>query len=358
MKLISIIVPVYDVEKYLVDCIESIINQTYTNLEIILVDDGSPDNCGEICEKYAKTDDRIKVIHKPNGGQADARNWGIDVATGEYVMFIDSDDLMTLDACEKLYNEIESKKAQMVTANYIYVSEDGTPWSKEVFPKSKYQNFKMSVKDYRDSFFVMNSAAWNKIFKLDFIKENKLKFVVGIPAEDALFTTSIFIKAKDVYYINDVVYKYRQRGNTSSTSNNCNIGYFKGISTAYKLIYNNFNDNNEIGFYRFFYAKSMSYTLYKFIDSEKLNDEERIEVLTDMRWFYKLSRTLNVPGCQESLSIIINKIISGEYRDVIEMCRVVADVRKFMTAEQRERMTKPSEAMYREIEGNFEASNM
>ena len=89
---ISIIVPIYNVEKYIRKCIESIINQTYRNIEIILVDDGSPDNCGKICDEYAKKDSRVKVIHKKNGGLSDARNKGTEVATGEYIMYVDSDD--------------------------------------------------------------------------------------------------------------------------------------------------------------------------------------------------------------------------------------------------------------------------
>lgn len=343
---ISVVVPIYNVEKYLIDCVESIINQTYLDLEIILVDDGSPDNCGKICDELAKKDHRIKVIHKANGGLSDARNAGIDVATGEFIMFIDSDDLMELNACEKLVTEITNRNAQMVIGNYIYVNDDGTPWSKEVFSKEKYKNFKLSIKDYRDSFFVMNSAVWNKIYRLDFIKENNMKFIVGIPGEDAPFTTLYFIKSKDVYYIDDIVYKYRQRGDTTSISNNCDLKYFKGISIAYKHIYNNFNDNNELGFYRFFYAKSMTYMLYKFIDSIKMSDDEKIEALSEMRWFYKLSNELNVPACQESLSIVLDKIISGEYREVIDVCKVIADVRKFMTAEQREKMSKPNREMY------------
>ena len=100
-KLISVIVPIYNVEKYLTKCIESIINQTYKNLEIILVDDGSPDKSPIICDEYAKKDNRIKVIHKKNGGLSDARNYGMSLATGEYISFIDSDDYIDEEMYEK-----------------------------------------------------------------------------------------------------------------------------------------------------------------------------------------------------------------------------------------------------------------
>ena len=102
--LISVIVPIYNVEKYLYECVDSIINQTYKNLEIILVDDCSPDNCAKICDEYAKRDKRIKVIHKGNGGLSDARNVGMNASSGEYLIFVDSDDYMTNNGVEYLYN--------------------------------------------------------------------------------------------------------------------------------------------------------------------------------------------------------------------------------------------------------------
>ena len=105
--LISIIVPVYKVEPYLHKCVDSILSQTYTHLEIFLVDDGSPDNCGKICDDFARKDKRIKVIHKKNGGLSDARNVAIDVAKGEYITFVDSDDFVTSDYVETLYHLVE-----------------------------------------------------------------------------------------------------------------------------------------------------------------------------------------------------------------------------------------------------------
>ena len=107
--LITVVVPVYKVEKYIDRCVTSIINQSYKNLEIILVDDGSPDNCGKICDDYARKDERIKVIHKENGGLSDARNAGINIAKGKYITFIDSDDYIKYDYVEFLYNNIEKK---------------------------------------------------------------------------------------------------------------------------------------------------------------------------------------------------------------------------------------------------------
>ena len=116
--LISIIIPVYKVEKYLEKCIQSVINQTYENLQIILVDDGSPDNCGKICVEYAKKDHRIEVIHKSNGGLSDARNKGLEIAKGEYIGFVDSDDYIESDMYEVLYNLLKQYNAYVKICNF------------------------------------------------------------------------------------------------------------------------------------------------------------------------------------------------------------------------------------------------
>lgn len=123
-KLISVIVPVYNVEKYLSKCIDSILAQTYKNLEIILVDDGSPDNCPKICDEYAKKDNRIKVIHKENGGLSAARNVALDIAKGEYIGFVDSDDFIAEDMYEVLYNLAEKYNAEISSVSFYKVIEN------------------------------------------------------------------------------------------------------------------------------------------------------------------------------------------------------------------------------------------
>lgn len=116
--LITVIIPVYKVEKYLARCVDSVLAQTYRNLEVLLVDDGSPDNCGRICDEYAQVDSRVRVIHKPNGGLSSARNAALDIMTGEYVMFVDSDDYIALDCVEYLVGLVERFSAQIAIGNY------------------------------------------------------------------------------------------------------------------------------------------------------------------------------------------------------------------------------------------------
>ena len=124
MSLVSVIVPVYKVEKYLNRCVNSILNQTYKDLEVILVDDGSPDSCPEICDGYAQKDKRVKVIHKENGGQGSARNSGLDVARGEYILFVDSDDYIAKNLIEITLQKAERFDADMVIFDYASVDEN------------------------------------------------------------------------------------------------------------------------------------------------------------------------------------------------------------------------------------------
>ena len=137
-KLISIIVPIYKVEIYLRKCIDSIVNQTYKNIEILLIDDGSPDNCGIICDEYAKKDERIKVIHKENGGLSDARNYGIEASTGDYIIFIDSDDYVSESMCENLLICALENNADIVSCNFkeIYIDNNREKINKQSIKKS------------------------------------------------------------------------------------------------------------------------------------------------------------------------------------------------------------------------------
>ena len=122
---VSVIIPIYKAEPYLKKCLDSIAAQTYKNLEIILIDDGSPDNCGRICDEYAANDPRVKVIHKQNGGMSDARNTGLDNATGEYLTFIDSDDYVSENFVDTLLNALRDNDADMSVCSFVYAAEDG-----------------------------------------------------------------------------------------------------------------------------------------------------------------------------------------------------------------------------------------
>ena len=135
--IISVIVPVYKAEKYLEKCLDSIVGQTYKDLEIILVDDGSPDSSGRICDKYAENDNRIKVIHKKNGGDSSARNAGFKEATGKYIATIDSDDWIELDAYEKMLKKMIENNVDIVRCGFFKDFDDKTLESPFIYPESK-----------------------------------------------------------------------------------------------------------------------------------------------------------------------------------------------------------------------------
>ncbi len=348
MDKITVIIPVYNVENYLKEAIDSVISQTYKNLEILIVDDGSTDDSGKICNEYAQKDIRIKVFHQSNRGLSGARNTGLKNATGKYIMFLDSDDKFEPQACEIMYNFIEKTKADYAIGNYINIDEDGSKWDNPVFKKDTYKEFTLSIKDYEKSFYIMNSAVWNKIFRKSFLDSLNIEFVERLPAEDAIFTTGCFIKSKKVCYIPEIIYQYRQRY-SNSISNSCSKRYFDGINKAYNIIYQNFKTNNEIGFYRYFYAKSMNYILYKFIDSTQLEKQERIEILQNMKWFYELSIEIKVPTILKSIKYILESIIDNDYDQTLKYCEMLAQIRKMLPKEIKEKMSKPSASTYKEM---------
>jgi len=359
MYKISVILPIYNVEKYLKDCVDSIINQTigFDNIEVIMVDDCSTDSSYEIAKAYEKKyQNCISMrLDERSGAAGKPRNEGIKHATGKYLMFSDPDDFFALDAFEKMYNKIEKEKADFIIANWNYTDEDGTSWEKPVFDPNRFKNFKLDIHDYGDSFYVMNSSMCNKIFNREFIISNGIFCLENVPGEDTYFSMNAFLNSKNVYYTDDIIYFYRQRNqaDTKSVSFNCSYEFFKGMNYSYKKLYELFTEKNELNFYRFVYARNMTYLLYRFIDSTLLTDDERIELLGETRWFYKLSKTLNVPAVQKSLYILIDKIIAGEYKDVIEESKIIAEIRTFLPKDTKQNMSKPDDKMYKEIKLNL-----
>lgn len=357
MYKITIIIPIYNAEKYLKDLLESIVNQTmkFEDIQVIMVDDFSKDKTRDIMDEYSAKYNNVMGIklnenHKVAGT---ARNEGMKIAQGKYLMFADSDDFYPENACELMFNEIEEKNADFITANYINADFDGTVWEKPIFDTDKYKDFKLSITDFNKSFFILNSSACNKIFRKDFVEKNSIKFLEGVPAEDAYFTTSCFMKSDKVYYTSKIMYCYRQRnqGNkkSKSVSFNCSRDYFERINRAYKEIYENFKNNGHLDFYRYTYAKNMSYMLYKFIDSTMLTDKQRVDVLKDMRWFYELSVELKVPAAQQAQRMIINKILEEKYEEAINYCKIIADMRSQLPKDIKESMSRPDAKMYKEI---------
>ena len=215
MKKISIIVPVYKVEPYLKRCIESIINQTYTELEIILVNDGSPDNCGDICDEYAKIDKRIRVIHKKNGGLSDARNAGLDIASGQYIGFVDSDDYIAKDMYEFLVKLMEKYDADISICGTCYV-ENETIISKQELSCEMKLNSETAIKIMlEESNF--NTSAWDKLYKRDLF--DGIRYPKGKLFEDLFTTYKLLEKADSIVYASEPKYYYvRTEGSIMNSS--------------------------------------------------------------------------------------------------------------------------------------------
>lgn len=205
-ELISIIVPVYNVQDYLERCINSIWEQTYKNLEIILVDDGSTDNSGQMCDAYAKKDARIKVVHKENGGLSDARNAGLRVATGQYIGYVDSDDWIEPQMYEKMYKACKDYNADLAVCRYHCEyegseKESGTD-QESVFDREMLLN--IYICGHND--YVIYNSVWSKLFSAGLVKD--MIFPKGRNSEDIMYTTRAFCRAKKAVYIDSFFYHY------------------------------------------------------------------------------------------------------------------------------------------------------
>jgi len=210
--LVSIIVPIYKVEPYLRRCLDSIVNQTYTNLEIILVDDGSPDGCPQICDEYAARDKRIVVIHKGNGGLSDARNAGLDICKGEYISFVDSDDWVDETYIETLLDLSIKENADISIGNHSFAYENGS--IKTISFESKSYLKSEAIKKIILHQTLPWGASWGKIYKRNiFFKYN---FPIGKFHEDDYTSYKFIYEANKIACIDKTLYNYFQRNDSIS----------------------------------------------------------------------------------------------------------------------------------------------
>lgn len=213
--MITVIIPIYKVGEYLDDCILSVVNQSYTDLEIILVDDGSPDLCPQICDEWAKKDTRVKVIHKVNGGLSDARNVGIDNATGDYISFLDSDDYMSKDCIEKLYQALLKYPDCSISSCSHWLDKDGI--IEPTFNKNwEFNSIRfVEPEEYADKMLLMESqhTAWGKLYKKEVLQN--IRFRKGYNNEDILFCLDFYPLVEKnhirIVEIPDKLIYYRQR---------------------------------------------------------------------------------------------------------------------------------------------------
>ena len=218
-KLISVILPCYKVEKYIDKCMDTIVNQTYKNLEIILVDDGSPDNCGKICDEWAKKDARVKVVHKENGGLSSARNAGMEVASGDFITFVDPDDCVDKTMYEKMIKRIEEENSDICFVGFVHVYENGKP--NKVYIEDNLKSFEKCVNfKYFHTFNFQHKnnvthtdnvmgSVWRALIKKEFVLG--LKFIENVVSEDLFFMVEVLKKVKKISVVDENLYFYLQR---------------------------------------------------------------------------------------------------------------------------------------------------
>lgn len=325
MPLISVIIPIYNVEKYLHQCIDSVIGQSFQDLEIILVNDGSPDNCLNICEEYKSIDNRIKVIHKENGGLSDARNAGLKIATGKYVTFLDSDDFWegkdSLEKCVQIVEDQTDLDILFFDALRYYEEKnlkifgDKLLDRKEINTKSKEDVLKylVEITDVRVS-------ACTKIINREFLIQNDLYFKKGIYSEDVEWFLRVLLYAKSYDYANIYMYIYRKNRMGSITNT---IG-IKNIIDILDTIESTIAELHKQDNTKDFYVNYMSYLAYHYTivlglyagvndtDKSKLF-YSRIKSLSSLLQYDKYKNTKQIKWINKIVGTKITSLILGLY---------------------------------------------
>lgn len=236
MKKLSVIMPVYKAEEYIYKAVDSILNQTYANLEVILVDDGSPDNCGKICDEYAEKDSRVKVIHKKNGGQADARNFGIEAASGEFIGFVDSDDYIEPYMYQEMIDYMQQNSLDIVCGDTKQIKGKKIKFKPRHKENLIWNNNEAICENLSGS---LDNAVTNKIYKRKVIGD--IRFPKGRVYEDVATIYKFIYNADRVGYLAKGYYYYiKRKGSTISTSFNsksrydCFVGYIERLDFAEK----------------------------------------------------------------------------------------------------------------------------
>ena len=257
--LISIVVPVYKVEPYLEKCVNSILAQTYTNLEIILVDDGSPDRCGEICDQLQQKDPRVVVIHKSNGGLSSARNAGIEIARGEYIGFVDSDDSIEPDMYEKLYQAIQCDDTKLAVCAVNYVYEDGKILNKPGLGRNAIFNFPEAMIEM-NLHRLFDMATWSKLYHRDLF--DGLRFPIGKLSEDYYVMFRILDRAQKISYVDATCYNYLQRKNSVTRSSKINHDHEYAAREQMEYLEEKYPELNVVGHVAYASAALTVYDFY------------------------------------------------------------------------------------------------
>lgn len=260
---VSLIVPIYNVEKYLVQCLESIMNQTLHDIEIITVDDGSPDNCGKIIDEYANKDKRIKPIHKENGGYGSAINTGLAVATGEYIGIVEADDWCEITMFEKLYNKAKETKADLVKCYFNNPPIDNKERKREIETFYKIAESKI---EKNPDIILLHCSIWSCIYKKDMLYNFNIKMddKKNSYYQDFLWQIQTFIGANKIAYVPELLYNWRQEPNQKSSSNLKNEKLINMVDITKKCIsYAKKNNRKDLIEYIYNYGICVNFLFFK-----------------------------------------------------------------------------------------------
>lgn len=289
-KLVSIIIPVYNVERYLKECLESVVNQTYKNIEIILVNDGSTDNSGLICDDYARQYKSINVIHTKNGGQGSARNIGLKLAKGFYLYLIDSDDYISLDLIENCYSFAEKEGLDIVTFNTSLVVEKGAcvqhHYNRSITPKKVYLNKDLfSYMVVNDEFCV---PPWFYFYRLNFLKENNILFLEGYVYEDNLFTIKTLHANGRISFLKEklVFHRFNNQSTTGKKITNYKVESLIQCQQSINEFYLLNRNKKDLKFLSLFLKWFVSTTIRFIVFNEDKNKESKVLVKKYVRFIF------------------------------------------------------------------------
>lgn len=316
LPLISVIIPVYNVEKYISECIESILGQTYKKLEIILVDDGSSDNSGKICDEYSEKDGRIKVIHKENGGLSDARNTGMSAASGEYLIFVDSDDYMIHDGIEYLYNLIIENNAQLVIGGVEKFRDD----TRQVIANTydgREQIICFNKEEAMKDMFLNGCASWARLYKKDI--HDRVLFPKGEINEDEAIMLRIIEKCEKLVKSNRIIYRYRYRPQsiTSTSFHKKKLAWYEHCKANLSYIGPRYPDLIPYAEYR--YCSSMIWCLNNMTADVKNYGEEIKRIRQELKKLLPRARKKGLLRKKEIIRAYFVSYFYGMYVGLVKI---------------------------------------
>lgn len=333
---VSIIVPVYKAEAYLHRCIDSLLNQTFQDYEILLIDDGSPDCSGEICDEYAEKDNRIRVFHKENGGVSSARNLGINNSRGEWICFVDSDDWLDSNYIINFINLIIANNlCEIAIQGFIRVDElNSKEINKVVFPKISFKSNYELIKYIEETPNVHNGYLWHKCFKKDIIDRYNISFKEGLSfAEDGLFIYEYLKYTKNSYFSSQVGYYHGIRPNTLTTLKPIySFDVFKDLIESVILLLTNYDVSVNCKEYYMSFVRKYLLRLTKewfILNAVHRSESDRILFLNysrDLVLRYELSKIMNLSLIDRFL---LRNITQKNFRVVVVTLQIIIKAKTF-----------------------------